>query len=492
MTSSSRLLGPSSSPGGVLSRLFAVQDTAALVARTQGEGQGLRKSVSAIHLTALGVGGIIGTGIFVVIGEGVRVAGPAVVLSFVLAALACAFSALSYAELASSIPIAGSAYTYTYATLGELVAWIIGWDLILEYGISVAAVAVGWGGNLNAFLESAFGFEIPTAIATSPENGGIFNLPAVVLVLGISGLLVLGTRESARAALIMVGLKLTVLTFFIVVAFANFHPANFDNFASAGQDGVVSAAAIIFFAFIGFDAVSTGSEEARNPKRDLPMAIIGSLVICTVFYVLVSVGAIGVASSEQLSGSDAPLATALSDGAGINWAGAILAFGALVAITSVALVITFGQTRIFFAMCRDGLLPQSLSAIHPRFGTPARLTIALGVLISLLAAFVPLGEIVKLVNIGTLFAFVLVNTGVIILRWTKPRMPRAYKVPFAPVTPLIGIAFAIYLMADLPLLTWMRFGLWLAAGIVIYVFYGFHHSRLRSGRGSRETEPEDA
>jgi APA family basic amino acid/polyamine antiporter len=268
------MAGPQRRPG-----VFAVRDVGSLVTETHEEGTELKRAVSATHLTAMGVGAIIGTGIFVVIGEGAAIAGPAVILSFVLAAVACAFSALSYAELASSIPVSGSAYTYAYATLGELVAWIIGWDLILEYGVSVAAIAVGWGGNLNAFLDSAFGFALPDAIATSPEDGGVFNLPAVFIVLAITLLLIRGVTESVRVNLIMVVVKLAVLIFFIVVAFANFSTGNFSPFAPAGVDGVTAAAAIIFFAYIGFDAVSTGSEEARNPAKDLPKAIIGSLLI---------------------------------------------------------------------------------------------------------------------------------------------------------------------------------------------------------------------
>jgi APA family basic amino acid/polyamine antiporter len=460
--------------------IFAVRDVRSLITETAEEGHGLKKSVGATQLTAMGVGAIIGTGIFVVIGEGAAIAGPAVILSFVLAAVACAFSALSYAELASSIPVSGSAYTYTYATLGEVVAWIIGWDLILEYGVSVAAIAVGWGGNLNAFLDSAFGVALPDAIAKSPEDGGVFNLPAVVVVLAITFLLVRGVTESARVNLVMVVIKLAVLLFFIAVAFANFGTGNFQNFAPSGVDGVTAAAAIIFFAYIGFDAVSTGSEEAKKPARDLPLAIIGSLIICTIFYVLTAVGAIGIASPAQLAGSDAPLAAALDEGAGISWAAAVLSLGAVVAITSVVLVILYGQTRIFFAMCRDGLLPQRLAKVNQRYGTPARLTIGLGVLISILAALVPLSEIVKLVNIGTLFAFVLVNVGVIILRRTRPDMPRPYRVPWSPVLPILGILFAVYLMADLPLSTWIRFVAWLVIGVLIYAVYGYRHSRLRT------------
>jgi APA family basic amino acid/polyamine antiporter len=463
--------------------IFATRDVSSLITETQIEGRELRRSVTATQLTAMGVGAIIGTGIFVVIGEGAGIAGPAVILAFVLAAVASTFSALSYAELASSIPVSGSAYTYTYATLGEIVAWIIGWDLILEYGVSVAAVAVGWGGNFNVFLDAAFGVQLPDAIAKSPEDGGIFNLPAVFIVLAITFLLVRGVRESARANLIMVSVKLVVLTFFIVIALINFSPKNFTPFTPQGSGSVTTAAAIIFFAYIGFDAVSTGSEEVRNPARDLPFAVIGSLGICTVFYILTAVGAIGIATPKQLQSSDAPLASALKEGAGISWAAWILALGAVVAITSVILVILYGQTRIFFAMCRDGLLPERLAEVNARYGTPAKLTLGLGVLIAILAALVPLGEIVKLVNIGTLFAFVLVNIGVIILRRTRPDMPRPYRVPLSPFFPLLGVAFAVYLMKDLPLTTWIRFVVWLGAGMLIYGFYGYKHSLLRRPGG---------
>ena len=470
------------------SGIFAIRDVNDLTTETHEAGHELKRSVSAVQLTAMGVGAIIGTGIFVVIGKGAGIAGPGVILSFVLAAVACTFSALSYAELASSIPVSGSAYTYSYATMGEVVAWIIGWDLILEYGVSVAAVAVGWGGNVNAFLDAAFGVKLPDAISTSPSDGGVFNLPAVFIVLAIMLLLVRGVRESAGANLVMVCVKLVVLTFFIIVAFVNFKADNLQPFMPNGFHSVTAAAAIIFFAYIGFDAVSTGSEEARDPAKTLPFAVIGSLLICTLFYILTAVGALGIATPAQMEGSDAPLATALDEGAGISWAAWVLALGALIAITSVVLVIFYGQTRIFFAMARDGLLPERMAQVHPRFGTPAKLTVGLGVLIALLAAFVPLGAIVELVNIGTLFAFVLVNIGVIVLRRTRPDMPRPYRVPFSPVFPLLGVAFAVYLMSDLPLATWIRFVMWLAIGMTIYALYGYRHSRLRRNLGPARVE----
>jgi len=471
--------------------LFATRDVSSLLTETHETRHELKRAVGSWQLTAFGVGAIIGTGIFVVIGEGAAIAGPAVTLSFALAALACVFSALSYAELASSIPVSGSAYTYSYATLGELVAWIIGWDLLLEYGVSVAAVAVGWGGNFNEFLDNAFGVALPDAISKSPSDGGTFNLPAVIVVVAITWLLVRGVRESAQANFVMVIVKIAVLLFFIVVAITAINTDNFTPFAPAGWDGVVSASAIIFFAYIGFDAVSTGSEEAKNPTRDLPLAIIGSLVIATVFYILTSLGAVGLLPADQLGESDAPLAQALDQGAGLNWAAALLALGAVIAITSVMLVILYGQTRIFFAMCRDGLLPEGLADVHPKYGTPAKLTIGLGVLIAILAALVPLSEIVKLVNIGTLFAFVLVNVGVIVLRYTRPDMPRPFRVPLSPLLPILGVAFAVYLMADLPLSTWIRFVVWLAIGALIYALYGYRNSRVRMAHGEYGIVPAE-
>jgi APA family basic amino acid/polyamine antiporter len=385
------------------------------------------------------------------------------------------------------VPVAGSAYTYSYATMGELVAFIIGWDLILEYGVSVAAVAVGWGGNVNAFLDSAFNVRIPDAISTSPEDGGVFNLPAVFIVMAITFLLIIGTRESATANLIMVGIKICILIFFIIAALTSFDADNFKDFSPHGVSGITTAGGLIFFAYIGFDAVATGSEESKNPGKDLPIAVVGSLVISTVLYILVAIAAVGVAPISVMTSSknsDAPLSAALEAGTGLSWASAVLSLGALIAITSVVLVILYGQTRIFFAMCRDGLLPKSFAVIHPRFGTPARLTLAFGILISILAALVPLGEIIKLVNIGTLFAFLLVNLGVIILRRTKPDMDRPFRTPLAdlpfPIFPVIGILLCVYLMTDLPGTTWIRFVIWLAVGMLIYWFYGYKNSKLRT------------
>jgi APA family basic amino acid/polyamine antiporter len=458
---------------------FAIRPADTLIEETHEPGHELKRSVGALDLTALGVGAIIGTGIFIVVGVGVAEAGPAVILSFVLAGLACIFSALCYAELAASIPVSGSAYTYSYATMGEIIAWIIGWDLILEYTGAVAAVSVGWGASLNEFLDNAFSFTIPDAIAKSPEDGGVVNLVAVAIVLGVMALLARGTKESAKVNLIMVGIKLAVLAFFIVVAITIFNSDNLTPFAPEGVSGIVTGASIIFFAYIGFDAVATGSEETRNPGRDMPIAIVGALLICTVVYILVAITAVGALPAAQLAESDAPLAQALDEGAGISWAASLVAFGAVVAITSVILAMFYGQTRIFFAMARDGLVPEKLADVDARTGTPLKLTVGFGVVMAVLAALVPLSELVKLVNIGTLFAFLLVNIGVIILRRTRPDMPRPFKVPLVPIFPIIGAGLVLYLMFDLPGFTWARFLIWMAIGLVIYALYGYRNSRLR-------------
>ena len=375
--------------------------------------------------------------------------------------------------------VSGSAYTYAYATMGELLAWIIGWDLILEYGVSVAAVAVGWGGYLQNLLDSVFGISLPDAISQPPGEGGTINLPAVVLVLAITALLVVGVRESARANTVMVILKLAILVFFVVAGVTAFNGDNFSPFAPHGMSGVVDAAALIFFAYIGFDAVSTSGEECRRPARDLPIAIVGSLVIATVLYILVAIVATGLAPADTLADAEAPLTEAMQHG-GLGSSANILSIGALIAITSVVLTILYGQTRITFAMCRDGLLPRSLATLNRR-KTPARITLLFGLLVAALSAVVPLSEIAKLVNIGTLFAFLIVNVGIIVLRRTQPDLERGFRVPFVPVFPLIGAALCIYLMTKLELVTWERFIAWLVAGLLIYLVYGRLHSLLRRG-----------
>jgi basic amino acid/polyamine antiporter, APA family len=461
--------------------LFATKDTDALVRDTEEKGASLARVVGLLDLTALGLGAIIGTGIFVVIGEAIGDSGPAIILSFLLAGVTCAFSALAFAELASSIPVSGSAYTYSYATLGELAAWIIGWDLILEYAVSVAAVAVGWGQYFNNLADSLFGFTLPDSLAAPPGDGGSFNLPAVFIVLAITAVLCVGIRESARFNTIMVFIKLAVLAFFLIVGVTVFNADNLKPFAPEGVDGIVTASSVIFFAYIGFDAISTSGEETKNPGRDLPIAIIGSLAVATALYIAVSVVAVSALPFQELKGAEAPLTTVIKDGVGINWAGNIISFGALVAITSVVLTILYGQTRIMFAMCRDGLMPRSFAKVNDKTKTPVRITATFGILIALVAAFVPLTEIVKLVNIGTLFAFIVVNIGVIILRRTKPDLERGFRVPFVPWFPIVGSLLCVYLMRYLSLETWLRFFAWMAIGLVIYFVYGIRHSRLRQG-----------
>ena len=464
--------------------LFGTKSADAVVADTKDDRRSLSRSVGRLDLTALGVGAIIGTGIFVIIGEAIGKSGPAIILAFVLAGVTCVFSALSYAELASTIPVSGSAYTYTYATLGEVVAWIIGWDLILEYGFSVATVAVGWGGYLNVLLGDVFGSTLPNSIANPVgEDGGVVNVPAVFLVAVITGVLIVGVKESTRFNTVMVVVKLAVLAFFIILGVTAINTDNYTPFAPDGFSGVTSAAALIFFAYIGFDAVSTSGEESKRPGRDLPWAIIGSLIIATVIYILVAIVATGLLPADQLAAPanvDAPLAAALDKGAGFSAGADIVAVGALVAITSVVLTILYGQTRITFAMCRDGLLPNGLARLSKR-RTPWLITLIVGGLAALMAAFLPLSELAELVNIGTLFAFLLVNIGVIWLRRTRPDIERPFRVPLVPVTPLIGAALCIYLMTQLEGATWWRFGIWMAIGLVIYAVYGYRHSQLRRG-----------
>lgn len=458
------------------------------IAALTNDGEGLSRAVGALDLTALGIGAIIGTGIFVIIGEAVGDSGPAIVLSFVLAGITCVFSALSYAELAASIPVSGSAYSYTYATLGELVAWIIGWDLLIEYGLSVAVVAVGWGQYLQDLLDSVFSISLPDAIAKPPGDGGSVNLTAVFLVLAITALLITGVRESARANTVMVAVKLAILGFFIVAGVFSFHTSHFSHFAPRGFSGISDGASIIFFAYIGFDAVSTAGGEAKNPGKDLPIAIVGSLIIATVVYILVALVAVGLTPASRLDGAAAPLTTALRDGSSLgSWAGDILSLGALIAITSVVLTILYGQTRIFWAMTQDGLVPQWFAKLNKR-QAPVRITLTFGLLVAALAAFIPLSELAKLVNIGTLFAFVLVNAGVLYLRRAEPDLERPFRTPLVPAVPIIGIVLCIYLMTKLEAATWIRFGIWLVAGLAVYFLYGRKHSKVQRGEADGQTE----
>ena len=341
-------------------------------------------------------------------------------------------------------------------------------------------MAVGWGAYLTELLDSLFGITLSDSISLPPGEGGDVNVPSALLVLSAAGVLIAGVRQSARSNTVMVITKLAVLAFFIVVALTAFNGDHFSDFAPNGFDGIESAAALIFFAYIGFDAVSTASEECREPKRDPPIAIVGSLVIATVIYILVAIAAVGALPADQLAGQDAPLAVALSEGAGIGWGADIVTFGALVAISSVVLTMLFGETRVAFSMSRDGLIPERLARVWERTKTPALLTLLFAIPIALIAAFLPLSEIAELVNIGTLFAFLIVNLAVIWLRRSKPEMERGFRVPFVPVFPLIGAALCVYLMTKLPAETWLRFIAWLVIGLLVYAAYGYRHSRLRA------------
>jgi len=481
------------------------------------EGEHLKRSLGSVDLLALGIGAIIGTGIFAVIGTaaaggaGHLGAGPAVSLSFVITAIACAFCALCYAEFAALVPISGSAYTYSYATLGELVAWIIGWDLIIEYAVGNVAVAIAWAAYFHQLLEG-IGLQIPAWISVDYRSafqaasnvaaaGGqvapvdvlpfdawmnhptflgipiIFNFLAAIIVGAVTWLLVIGIKESARANNVMVVLKIVILFFFIGVGALYVKPENWSPFMPNGFAGVWTGASLIFFAFIGFDAISTAAEECKNPGRDMPRGIIGSLIICTLIYIATALVLTGVQPWNELGVAD-PLAAVLSY-AGVDWAAGIVSLGAVISMTAVLLVFQLGQPRIFFSMSRDGLLPPYFARIHPRYKTPHVTTIWTGVAVGVISAFANINEIVELTNIGTLFAFVLVCLGVIILRKTDPDRPRVFRTPLVPVVPILGILMCLYLMLGLPLITWIRFGIWLLAGLVLYFSYGFWKSKLR-------------
>lgn len=446
---------------------------------------GLRRCLSAFDLTFLGIGAIIGTGIFVLTGIAAATqSGPAVILSFVVAGIACAFAALAYSELAAAIGGCGSAYGYSYVAFGELVAWMIGWDLILEYGIATAAVANGWAGYFNNAL-IAIGLPLPEYLTKSPELGGLVNLPAAAIVLILMALLIIGVRQSARVNAAMVFVKLLTIAVFIAIAMFHVNPANWDPFMPFGwfnmtpegrPVGVFAGAAIVFFAYIGFDAVSTAAEEARNPQRDVPIGIITSLFLCTLIYIAVSGLLTGIVPYTELNVSS-PVAHSLQI-LGINWASALVATGVIAGLATVMLVLYYGLTRVFFAMARDGLLPPVFGKVSDKTHTPVRVIVLCGLLIATIAGFVPLGELAELVNIGTLAAFVLVCFGVIMLRITRPHLHRPFKNPLNPVFPLLGMLSCGALMAFLPATTWIRFAVWMAIGVAIYFSYSMRHSAL--------------
>jgi APA family basic amino acid/polyamine antiporter len=491
--------------------IFRTKSVDDLLAGSRESGRSLRRVLGPIDVTLIGIGAVIGAGIFAMVGEAAvgassgHPAGPSLILSFLITAVACGFTAFCYAELAAMAPISGSAYTYAYATMGELTAWIIGWDLIIEYAIGNVAVAISWSGYFNDFVKTAFGLDIPLWLRmdyrTFIQKAGlfpeafhldsvphllgipvVFNLPAVLIVLALTVLLVIGIKESSRFNDLMVGIKLVVLAIFIWVGLRYFRIENWRPFAPGGWKGVQVGAATVFFAYIGFDAVSTVAEETRRPERDMPVGIIGSLAVCTVVYILVTVVLTGMMPFMELRNKIAePLIAGLEYNHAGPWIIGLVSLGSVIAHTAVLLVFQMGQPRIFFAMSRDGLLPPSFARVHPRFGTPHVTTIWTGAAVAVLSAFCNIDEMASLCNIGTLFAFVLVCLGVIILRVKDPGRPRPFRVPGGFALPVLGILFCLFLMLGLDKVTWLRFAIWLALGLAVYLGYGIRHSRLSPG-----------
>ncbi len=437
-----------------------------------GGGARLKRSIGVWGVTALGVGAIIGTGIFVLTGKAAALdAGPSVVISFVVAGIVSALAALCYAELASVLPIAGSAYTYVYATLGELLAWIVGWALILEYGLSAATVAIGWSGYFADFLFATFNVAFPKALLANRFDGGWINLPALCIIALITVLLVRGTQESSTVNKAIVIVKVAIVIFFIVLGVRHVDPANWHPFAPFGINGVINGAGLVFFAYIGFDAITTSAEEVINPARDLPRGIIASLALCGVLYVLVSLIITGIVPYKLLN-VPSPVSYSLIH-IGLPWAGAIVAIGAIGGLTTVLLVTLYGQSRILFTMSRDGLLPRAFSRVHPRYRTPYMSSIIIGVVVAAIAATSQLDVVASLVNVGALFAFALVSISVVVLRWREPDLNRRFRVPWSPVLPILSAAAALGLMLKgLPPRTLLLFLIWMGLGIVIYFLYG--------------------
>ena len=474
------------------------------------EKKALKRQLGAFQLTMLGIGAIIGTGIFVLTAEAGQKAGPAMMVAFVIAAIVCALAALAYSELASMVPVSGSAYTYTYGVMGEALAWVVGWALVLEYAVAAGAVSVGWSGYMNGLLASA-GMELPAALKTGPMDGGAFNLLAFLIALVVTWLLVIGTSKSAKVNAILVLIKVAALTGFIIVAVPAAKDANFEPFFPTGWGsplggiGVLGAAASIFFAYVGFDAVSTAAEETKNPNRNIPIGLIGSLLVCTVFYMLVGYGAVGAIGSQPMldaagvafhpgtpqmaaacAGSDAlvcskePLAHVLKVMGFAGWGNAI-GLAAALALPSVVLMMIYGQTRIFFTMSRDGLLPEVLSKVHPKFHTPHVITIITGVFVALFGAMFPVGILADISNSGTLFAFIMVAIGVMILRKQQPNRHRPFRTPLVWVVCPLAVAGCLLLFVNLSMYTISLFFGWAIIGLVVYRFYGYKHSDL--GRG---------
>ncbi|MGG7666033.1 amino acid permease [Dyadobacter sp. BHUBP1] len=480
------------------SQLWIKKPLEKLLQESTGEGNQLKRTLGPGSLVALGIGAIIGAGLFSITGgAAANQAGPAITISFIVAALGCAFAGLCYAEFASMIPVAGSAYTYSYATMGEFIAWIIGWDLVLEYAVGAATVSISWSRYLVKFCEG-FDVHLPAALTVGPWDGGVINLPAIFIVILMSLLLMKGTQESALVNGIIVGLKVAVVIIFIVLGwkyinesnYVPYIPDNTGNFGEYGFSGIIRAAAIVFFAYIGFDAVSTAAQEAKNPKKDMPIGILGSLVICTILYILFAHVMTGVTNYTTFKGQDgiAPVAVAIEsmgtpDASGVihpdyPWLNRAIIVAILAGYASVILVMLLGQSRVFFSMSKDGLLPRVFSAVHPKFQTPVKNNTMFLVFVSLFAAFVPARVVGEMTSIGTLFAFILVCIGIIVMRKQMPNAPRAFKTPLVPLVPILGVATCFFMMAFLPLDTWIRLFVWMIIGFDVYLYYGIKNSFL--------------
>ncbi len=438
----------------------------------------LARTIGLFQLSMFGIGATIGTGIFIVLGSSVPVAGPAVIWSFVIAGTVAGLTAVCYAELASAVPVSGSSYSYAYATLGELPAMGVAACLLLEYGVSAAAVAVGWSQYLNELFDNLFGFKIPEALSQAPEQGGILNLPAVILIFLCTMLLLRGASESAKTNAIMVMIKIGVLVMFILLGLKGWETDNLSDFAPFGFNGVTAAAGIIFFSYIGLDAVSTAGEEVKNPRRNMPLAIMIALVAVTSLYILVTIVAVAAQPASEFENQEAGLAQILENVTGQSWPGTVFAAGAVISIFSVTLVVIYGQTRILFAMARDGMMPEIFHKVNPRTFTPVHNTVIVAVAISLLAGLIPINFLAEMTSIGTLVAFLVVSIGVIVLRYSHPDLPRGFKVPFGPVLPLLSIAGCIWIIQDLRAVTIWVFLIWVGAALVWYFLYGFRHSHL--------------
>jgi APA family basic amino acid/polyamine antiporter len=456
---------------------WRVKPVEQLMADKESESHRLRKILGPFDLTAMGLGAVIGTGIFVLTGvAAARYAGPGVIISFVVAAVVSSMAALVYAELAASIPVAGSAYTFAYSSLGELLAWLVGWNLVLEYTVAAGAVSIGWSSYFVSLLKSA-GIVFPPTFATSPLTGGAINLPALFIAGMVTTLIVSGIQHSMVANKFIVALKVIVLILFIVLGIRHINPANWQPFLPFGTIGIFHGAAIIFFAFIGFDAVSTAAEEVKNPRRDLPFGIIVSLSLATLLYIAVAIVLTGIVKYPFLN-TASPMASALL-AIGLNWGSALIAVGALAGLTSVMLVTMYGQSRIFFAMSRDGLLPPIFSWVHPRLATPLPNSLIIGTIVALMGSLLPITIVAELANIGTLTAFMAVSIGLLVLRRTHPDLPRPFKVPAAPWIPLASFGAAFYLALNLPVFTWVRLAVWIMSGLIIYFTYGYRHSKFK-------------